>query len=230
MIAQGKKSKTYINTCKHILNEVASGAYWLEIGIGFLLLCILAGSIYGYHVWSNMRLRNAQKTLAECVKEFYKAQKGIVTWSDVSQLCSYGLKEQRGTELDVYFLSLQAQAYLQQKEYNKALELFDEAIQSCSRANSVKPLVETKKALAMLDWGDETEKQAALVILERVAKMATQYGADEAAYQLGNYYWLHNDVAAAQQAWKLLDEYKGTDARGMSPYKALADAKLKQVS
>lgn len=233
MMQRDKKINSFSDRSVGLLYEIAHGAYLKNIVIGVIILLCVGTGIGGYALWSRVQARHAQRALAECMHEFYQAQSGAVEWENVSRLCAQAYEKYKRTALRTVFLSLQAHAYARRKNFAQAVEVMQQALDQLLYSDQYRPLYEVKKALISLDYarqlGDAAMTQAALKTLEQIAQgQANVHGADEAAYELGNYYWMNGEVENARAAWKTLERFKGKNSQGDSPYLMLVNAKMQK--
>jgi hypothetical protein len=183
--------------------------YMYTLSLAAIAMLVLGAFFWGYRYYAGQQEKNAQKTLASCIKLYEEAAGANGTpasWSIVETSCKRGHEEYAKSGLAPYFLSYQAEALIKQNKIDDAIVVMTQMVNSLSKNSPLYYIYATKLALVQTDASDASVKAAGLKSLEELAVDTKNKQRDEALYYVGLYHWHHNDTAKAKEAWQQLAE------------------------
>ena len=230
-MANSTRFRGWFNDFYYVISEYL----YLSILVGAVLLATLTlGAWYGYRWYTLRQNYTVYELLDQCAKEFdYAAQQNKAPeWESVAQFCAAGYKAHSTNKQAPYFLPFQAEALIQKGERAQAVEVLDTMLAQLSTQSPLYYLYATKRALLLFDLDSE---ESAIKELTALATKKDNAYSDYAAYQLGYYYWVRNDVEKARSVWKTLieqvpDEILPGYEKTASPWAVLAKSKLGTIS
>jgi tetratricopeptide (TPR) repeat protein len=193
--------------------------------IGSLILLAGAGigaGWYGMQWYVARKGTAAQQLMSDCMDEYRKAQVSKDSlWGEVELASTLAHTQAAGSALEPYFVIMQAQAYGAQGHTAKALEHMERALAELPVDSVYRSYFTVTQALIKLYAADYA--QEGLAQLQQLAADERNWFADIAAYHVGEWYWMHDKLPEAKQAWQqLVDQQALAD----SPWVALAKQKL----
>ncbi|MCX5922170.1 MAG: hypothetical protein NTX86_02485 [Candidatus Dependentiae bacterium] len=218
-------------TYKHVVN-VGGFRYTKELVIGAVILLTLTGVYFGYRFYNNSQEHYAHRLFAQNLEEYERVmQEGKAEdWASMETLFKLGYDQYSKSSLAPYFLIYQAES-LEKQGKQGSLDLLDKAVNLMSSSSPLLFVYKTKLALMRLDASDMATHKIGVEDLKVLAADTKNPNNDVAAYYLGLFYWTHDNVVKAQEAWKPLFELqKTTNNLGQSPWAALAQEKLAQLA
>ena len=207
--------------------------YW-TLGIGAVV--IVGGSWYLYRGYMRNKNEAAFGFLSEYVQE-YGAKRGEkqVDWAEVAQSFSLEAERYKRTAAAPYFGVYEVEQLIRQGKKEEAVTRMQAVVATMPKDSPLFALYKTKYALMQLDLSDQRE--LGLKALTELAQDKKNQYRDAAAYQLGLYYWIANDVAQAKTVWQELIDSSAQEAAvspvqeklAQSPWVDLAKEKLAQI-
>src|SRR5579872_2624595 len=174
--------------------------FLLALGAGLVLLMCYVG--YDYYAAS--REAKAHRAFAEGLELFEQAkasensqestQRRQIRWQEAEAAFKIGYKQFSSSHLAPFFLGYQSEALLKLGQTQEAIALLDAMLSSLGKSSPFYGPYAVKRALMKSDLSE----------LKKLADDTTLPSQDLALYQLGEYYWAHNNPAFAQDAWKKL--------------------------
>lgn len=216
--------KTYISAPLHVLVRA------IENNKTFILLGLASGALivaafFGYRSYTIRNERQAQNNLTECLHEYDSARVGDSSWEKVEELCREAYAKDHDAHTAPCLLALQADALVARGRHNEALVVMKQSVDHLTPHSSLYPLYMTKYALAQMDSADQEVRAAGLTLLETLAKTPSEANHDRAAYYLGLYHFVKDDITQARSVWDdLINAHKEFPMQ--SPWVQYAKAKL----
>lgn len=219
--------------------DVTEYEYSLHIGLIVGVLVAVFGGRELYKMYVGSRESAAQVVMAEAFEEYDKALYTLLEGKDSKELIDQrfddtklafdGVLQNHGSSsLAPYAQAFEADILLQKGDRAGAIKLLEKSIESMSAKDPVYYLIKTKRALVQLDNG---VIDASLDELHALAFNKDNPTADTAAFYLGYYYWTMHQPGKAREAWKQLEPADTTvSENGVSPWLAIAQGKLQQIS
>lgn len=214
--------------------NATSTRYWT---IALACAVVLGGGWYGYRGYMRNKSQAASGFLLDYVHE-YSAQKGQqVDWAEVAQSFSSEANRYSYTALKPYFLVYEAEQLVRQGKKDEALATMQKAVAELPKQSPLLNLYKTTCALMQLD--NVAQRDAGVAALTELSTDTTNIYRDVAAYQLGLYYWITQNVAQAKTVWQELvdsfdqehrEMYPMQEKLAQSPWLALAKEKLAQIA
>ena len=166
----------------------------------------LAASYVGYSFYTAQRDARAHKAFAEGL-ELYEAalaaegsqesaQRKQIRWQEAEASFKLGYKQFSSSNLAPFFLGYQSETLLKLGQAQEAIALLDAMLSALGTSSPFYGPYAVKRALLKSDLNE----------LKKLADDSTLSCQDLALYQLGEYYWAHNNPVLAQDAWKRLKE------------------------
>lgn len=200
--------------------------------MGALAVLVTLGLWWGYSQFAGQKEKDAQKTLASCI-ELYDQAAGAsetsIPWSTVETACKRAYDEYAQSALAPYFLSYQAEALIKQNKNDEAITVMTQMMNSMSKSSPLYNIYATKLALMQIDSADSAIHAQGLKRIEELAADSKNEQRDEALYYVGLYYWHHNDMVKAKEAWQTLVELSPQE-EGESPWKQLISERLASIA
>lgn len=198
--------------------------YKRELIIGISFLTLFFGTLYFYGYWRDQVEQSAYGDLFDLMQISHSSSKDDAVWKNIEVGAEAGFAQHSNSVLAPYFLAIQAEALVQQEKLTEATAIMDTVVQKISSKSPFYYLYNTKHALLQLS--QDASRQNGLAKLEALAQDSTNPQRDMALYQLGNYYFLHDDLAKGNAAWQTLIVAFGQSMLGKSPWAELAQSKL----
>jgi|GEM_PF-1369161 len=196
---------------------------------GALILVVLVSLFFAWRFFVSYREQNAQKALALCLTDTMNAQRATQPdWGMVEAQCAHAASDNSSSHLKPYFMILQAEALIKAGNIAQALVIMDSAIASMSSRDPLMPLFALKRALMQLDDSQSAVREQGLVHLQNLAADTANACADAAQFYVGYYYWTHDQLDKAQEAWQKLETQQYTHPGMRSPWADLARSKMVQ--
>jgi len=200
-----------------------------ELIFAAALLLVIAGAYFGYRWHTNNKNQAAHMLFAQNLEELERiSQEGNKEdWESVETLFKLGYDQYPKSSLAPYFLIYQGQALLKQGKLDEARDIINLAVEKLPSDCPVLGLYKVKVALMGLDSKAQSTVDASLEQLQALAKNTELHVQDVAGYHLGLYYWVHNQMAKAQEVWlAMIEAVKTTEKTGQSPWAAKAQEML----
>lgn len=218
--------------------ELVEDPYSRYATLILLIVVLVWGGRQGYDQYIAYRERKAQLVMSEAFEEFDKALYYKLEGKDSSEILEQrfedaqiafdaALQGNSSSDLYSYALAFQADISVQRGDKENAITLLEKSIASMNKKTPGYYFIKTKLALVSIDAGKVDQ---GLKDLEALARDAENLTFDTAAFYAGYYYWLQKDVQKAQELWLLLKPSDKTSKRGISPWWALAQEQLQQVT
>lgn len=204
---------------------------YLKVAFFTLIIGVIAlKSFFLYRWYVNYREQGAQKTLAQSLKEYYKATKtgSLEDWNSVEALFKLGYEQHANSYIAPYFLAYQADALIHQHKLYDALPVLEQMLTVLPEKSSLFFLFKLKYAQVHIDIPQY--KQTGLQELTELARNAHNPYRDEALFYLGNYYWVHDQTEEAKKVWQELVDSQWQQPTKPSPWIQEVQSKLKQIS
>jgi hypothetical protein len=170
--------------------------------------------------------QSAQQALADILSDFNRAGTSEELWNDVEIGSKTAYKQFERSSIAPYFLVLQAEALLQEKQDQQALAVMGAAISKLPEASPFYYIYKIKYASMQLQQQDEVVKQQGLEQLKALAENKKNTQQDQALYYLASYYNTHEQQAQAQDIFKQLLALKADYKEVMSPWILLAQEQI----
>jgi tetratricopeptide (TPR) repeat protein len=198
--------------CKSFFSDIFNGdskALQAHLRYGGLALVLVGAGVLsycGYSWYAASRERLAEKDFSSYVQQYYMALSAPegAAWGQLASLFDVGYAQHRSSELGPYFLAFQAEALLQQNNYQQALEVLQTLLKALPESSPFYALFRVKYNLVILDQPEHPDKQAALDALREIASDKTNSAFEGALFYLGRYYFAQHDLEKAQTFWQEL--------------------------
>ena len=218
--------------------DVVEYEYSLHVGLIIAVVVVVFGGRYGHRMYVSSRERAAQVLMAEAFEDYSKAFYSSFDKDKATELSSQlfedavialdsVIESHKGSYLIPYTLAFKSNIALEKGNFKEAIELLEESISLMSSTTPGFYLMKEKLALVQLDAGNVA---TALKDLRDLALIKDNPHADKAAFDLGYYYWSKQDKKNAEESWKLLEVSDKKASKKVSPWLAIAQDKLKQIS
>lgn len=204
---------------------------YIKIVLFTVVLFVVAGKVFFLHRWYvGYREQGAQKTLAQSLKEYYKAaQTGSPEdWGAVEALFKLGYEQHANSYIAPYFLAYQADALIYQHKLYDALPVLEQMLALLPEKSPLFFLFKIKYAQVHIDIPQYT--QTGLQELTELARNDKNPHRDTALFYLGNYYWVHDQTQEAKKVWQELVDSQWQQQMSPSPWIQDVQSKLKQMS
>lgn len=192
--------------------------------LAMLLIMIVGAGWYGWHWYIERKGAQAQQLMSDCMDEYRKAQTSTDSlWKEVELASSLAHTQAAGTSLEPFFVIMQAQAQAAQGNVDTALELMGQALAQLPTDSVYRSYFLVTQALLKLTASSEAVVHDGLQQLQTIAADEKNLFADLAAYQLGQWYWLHDKTTEAKEFWQRLADNASLTG---SPWREQAVQKL----
>lgn len=192
-----------------------------------LVLLVLVLLFLGRYFFVSYREQNAQKALAMSIAESFDAQRATQPdWNMIAIQCAHAAQDNSSSNLNPYFMALQADALIKAGNSAQALEVMDAMLATMSVRDPLMPLYALKRALMSLDVTDQVVQEQGLTVLQKLASDDANIYRDAAQFYLGQYYWTRDQLDKAQAVWQELVSQRRVEPGMSSPWADLASSKL----
>ncbi len=218
--------------------NIVEDKYNLIGAVAILSALLFFGGRQGYRMYVASRESAAQVVMAEAFEDYDKALYYALEGKDSKEVVEQRFEDAKiafdgflqnhsGSSLALYAMAFKADISLQKGDKQAAIATLEKALAGASVNAPGYYLIKTKLALVRLDDGQTDQ---ALKALSDLAHEYNNPTSDMAAFYLGYYYWVNRDLNKAREAWKLLEQLGNAQGQGVSPWLAIAQGKLQQVS
>lgn len=185
---------------------------------------IVAGGVYWFITYTTKK-QVAYQSLAEVLSEVKKAHKSSELWSDIAFGGKTGAQQFSNTPVAAYFFFLQAEALLQDKNEQEALQVMQKAFDVLDSKSIVYDLFLLKFARIKMAIEDPLVKKEGVALLQELATKKNSLIQDKALYYQAEYYEGEGMVAESMDVWEKLAAFKQEDL--VSPWVVLAQERIR---
>lgn len=196
--------------------------------VGGLSVIALAVGISVYWYYSNLIYeRSAQQALSEILTDYNRAHGMPELWQEIEVGARTGYRQYARSYVAPYFLSLQAEALLQQNNNKESLAVMQVMFEQMSEKSPLYDEYKIKQARIKMASSEADVAQDGLRILTALAHNKKNTQQLEALYYLGSYYESQGLTEKARDIWQQLVEFKKETQEVVSPWIIRAQQKLK---
>lgn len=218
--------------------EVVEYEYSLYIAIGLGIAVAFFGGREGYRMYIASRESSAQIAMAEAFEEYDKALYNLFKGEGTQELALQQIDDVKiafdaviqnnaNSSLVPYAMAFLSDVAVRKGDKKQAITVLQDGLAKMSSSAPGYHVLKTKLALIQLDAGDVNRS---LEDLHALAFDKDNSNADLAAFFLGSYYWNIHDKEKARDAWSQLKPSEKSSEAGVSPWWAIAEGKLQQIS
>lgn len=179
-----------------------------------IILAIIAAIGYGSYSWYvSSREAYAHRLLTSGLQEFEQAltQDNPQAWQSVTETFAEGYKRAQSSNLAPFFLAFESEALLRQGKTTEARERMQQMMKQLSQKSPFYYTYAIKAAMINIDADDEEIKEQGIKQLTSLAQNMKNPQRDYALYQLGFYYFMHEQTDKAKEYFaRLVREFAAT--------------------
>lgn len=177
---------------------------WLAL-YGLICAILVTTAFVGKNWYIASRERSAEKDLSSYITQYHNAMSSEnASWGQIASLFAVGYAQHARSYLAPYFLMYQADALLQEKNFEEALSVMKKALDEASESNAFYELMRTKYYLMILDIPEHSEHDQALKVLYEIGSDKTNNFFEIALFYLARYHFVHHNLEEARTLWQEL--------------------------
>jgi predicted negative regulator of RcsB-dependent stress response len=212
-----------------IVGSVTDSKYVRSIFLAGMATIFVLG-IYGvYWTFQKRKTTQAYESLVECLTKY---KEGVADdapdWNTIAALCAEKKAQHKSSNLASYFDLVHGDVLYKSGNFHGAVNAMKEASKRHGK-NDISYLIRLKCALMQVDsdqaeWQNEGKEALIKLSEEKQNSMV-----DLALYQLGRYYYTHNEIEQAKKVWQTLADHSASSNHEPSAWASRAQQKLNQL-
>jgi tetratricopeptide (TPR) repeat protein len=200
--------------------------YVLSISALCLIISLFTG---GYYFFDKRKTQFAYQSLLECLTKYDEGlRESSYDWKTFSVFCEQKRLLHANTRLAAYFDLVCTDALLKQNDHEAAVSVMKRAL-SAGKKNALYDLMGLKCALMQIDSSRQDWQEEGKQLLITLSQKSDSSVVDAALYQLGRYYFIHDQQEEAKKTWKYLVDNYTFQSAAPSNWVARAQRKLNQL-
>jgi tetratricopeptide (TPR) repeat protein len=185
-----------------LIDAIVKNMYQISIVVSILL--ISSGVFYGYTIWKEYANQNAQKYFSSLIIEYNQGRTSEQTdWEALLKKFEKGYENNSNASLLPYYKGYMV-AILDKLNRKEEAQTLLKTIISEIQFTPMRALYDFELGLMLLDSSDSDLQSRGEKIVRTLAGDSTSIVYDAALFYLGRYYWAHDNIAAAHEAWQML--------------------------